>query len=171
MNLAEAEMTNTLRIVNHLAPNQPNNFTIFNQATILAALTSITSILTDLLAGVAAISLVVGGIGIMNIMLVSVTERTREIGIRKAIGAKRRVILAQFVVEAVLVSAFGGFIGVAVGVLGALLGSMIFHLQHLVVMSSVLLAFGFALVIGVVFGVYPARKAANLNPIDALRFE
>lgn len=171
MTLAQAEITATLRAANHLAPGQPNDFKIFNQATILSALTQTTTILTDLLAGVAAISLMVGGIGIMNIMLVSVTERTREIGIRKAIGATRPVILSQFVVEAMLVSAFGGLIGVLLGVLGASLAGMLMHLHHLISPRAVVVAFGFAVIIGVVFGVYPARKAANLRPIDALRFE
>ncbi|AEJ39598.1 hypothetical protein TPY_1408 [Sulfobacillus acidophilus TPY] len=171
MNLAQAEITATLRAANHLTPNEPNDFNILNQATILSTLTSVTGILTKLLAGIAAISLVVGGIGIMNIMLVSVTERTREIGIRKAIGATRRAILAQFVVEAVLVSTLGGVIGVIIGVAGALGGEVLFHLPHLLDTNSVIVAFIFALAVGVVFGVYPARRAANLNPINALRFE
>ncbi len=171
MAMAEAEITSTLRVANQILPGQANNFTLLNSASFLSTLTSITGILTDLLAGVAGISLVVGGIGIMNIMLVSVTERTREIGIRKAIGASKGLILAQFVVEAVLVSVIGGIIGVVIGVLGALAGGSIFHLSGLVGMNAVFLAFGFAVVVGVVFGVYPARKAANLNPIDALRFE
>ncbi|MCY0909398.1 MAG: multidrug ABC transporter substrate-binding protein [Sulfobacillus thermosulfidooxidans] len=171
MAMAEAEITSTLRVANQILPGQANNFTLLTSATFLSTLTSITGILTDLLAGVAGISLVVGGIGIMNIMLVSVTERTREIGIRKAIGASKGVILAQFVVEAVLVSIIGGLIGVAIGVLGAVIGGSVFHLSGLVGMNAVGLAFGFAALVGIVFGVYPARKAANLNPIDALRFE
>jgi putative ABC transport system permease protein len=171
MNLAQAEITATLRAENHLALGQPNDFTVLNQATILSALTSITNILTTLLAGIAAISLIVGGIGIMNIMLVSVTERTREIGIRKAIGATRGAILSQFIIEAVLVSTLGGLVGMAIGVFGAIAGEVVLHLPHLLVMPAVAVAFVFALLVGVVFGVYPARRAANLNPIDALRFE
>lgn len=171
MNFAQVEITNTLRAVNQLTVGQANNFQILNQATILSTLTSITGTLTKLLAGIAGISLIVGGIGIMNIMLVSVTERTREIGIRKAIGATRGAILSQFVVEATFLSMMGGIIGVLVGVAGAMIGESVTHYPHLLATGSMFVAFFFALMVGVVFGVYPARKAANLKPIDALRFE
>jgi len=127
--------------------------------------------MTVLLAGVASVSLVVGGIGIMNIMLVSVTERTREIGIRRAIGARRRDILLQFLVESVILSVLGGVIGVMAGVGSTLLISHVAQWPTLISPVSVLGAFSFSGAIGVFFGFYPARKAALLNPIDALRHE
>ncbi|MBX5466904.1 MAG: ABC transporter permease [Firmicutes bacterium] len=171
MNLAQAEITATLRADHHLAPSQADDFQIFNQATLLSSLSSVSATLTALLTGVAAISLLVGGIGIMNIMLVSVTERTREIGIRKAIGATRGMILTQFVIEAVTVSALGGLLGAIVGVGGSGILGRLMHTPAPVSGTSVAVAFLFALLVGVVFGVYPARKAALLKPIDALRFE
>lgn len=171
MNQAQQEITSTLRVAHQLTGNQPNDFSIFNQATILSALGSITTILTVLLAGISGISLLVGGIGIMNIMLVSVTERTREIGIRKAIGAKSSVILSQFLTESLVLSLSGAMIGLLLGGGIAIIGGQAFHLSGLVSLTSVLLAVLFAIAVGVIFGVYPARKAANLKPIDALRYE
>ena len=149
-----------------------NFFRVFNQAQILSTLGNITGILMGVLGGIATISLVVGGIGIMNIMLVSVTERTREIGIRKAIGAKKRSILVQFLIEALMVTGIGGIIGVLFGV-----GIIKFIIGGLKIVPTVysvpwmLLAFGISLGVGVVFGMFPAYKASNLNPIEALRFE
>lgn len=149
-----------------------NFFTVRNQAQILSALGNITGILMAVLGGIATISLVVGGIGIMNIMLVSVTERTREIGIRKAIGAKKRNILIQFLIEALMVTGIGGIIGVLFG-----LGIIKFIIGGLKIVPTVysvpwmLLAFGISLGVGVIFGMFPAYKASNLNPIEALRFE
>ncbi len=171
MALAQQEITSTLRNLHQLGPGEASDFRIMNQATILSTLQSVTQEMTDLLTGVAAISLVVGGIGIMNIMLVSVTERTREIGIRKAIGAKRSVIMAQFLVESVVLSVGGGLIGVVLGGGGAAIAGIVLHKSGLVSLSAVLLSVGFAIVIGVVFGVYPARKASALHPIEALRYE
>lgn len=171
MSQAQAELESTLRAQHGLAPGQSDDFRIQNQASLLSTLTSVTTVLSELLAGVAGISLVVGGIGIMNIMLVSVTERTREIGIRKAIGAKRGVILAQFLVEAMIISVLGGIIGIVIGGGGSDLLGLVMHFGNVVSGSAVLLAIGFSLVEGIVFGVYPARKAARLNPIDALRHE
>jgi putative ABC transport system permease protein len=124
---------------------------------------------TVLLAAVAAISLLVGGIGVMNIMLVTVTERTREIGIRKAVGARRTHVLTQFLVEAVLLSGIGGMLGVIAGVLGSRFN--IVNVQPIVEPYSVFLAFGFAVATGLFFGIYPANRAATLRPIDALRYE
>ncbi len=153
---------------------QPD-FTVQSQADLLATANQVTGVMTMLLGAIAGISLVVGGIGIMNIMLVSVTERTREIGIRKAVGAKKRDILVQFLVEAVVVSVVGGAIGVAVGSgLAHFMSGINFggqSIQAVVSLSSVILAFGVSAAIGIFFGIYPANRAASLNPIDALRYE
>jgi len=146
-------------------------YTITNQASLIAAVSSITDTLGLLLTGIAGISLVVGGIGIMNIMLVSVRERTREIGVRRAIGAKQSNILTQFLIEAIVLSLAGGVVGLILGEIAAyflaIIGDWVFSIQ----LDTVLLALGFSLVVGVVFGVWPARTAAKLEPIDALRFE
>jgi putative ABC transport system permease protein len=146
-------------------------YTITNQASLIAAVSSITDTLGLLLTGIAGISLVVGGIGIMNIMLVSVRERTREIGVRRAIGAKQSNILTQFLIEAIVLSLAGGVVGLILGEIAAyflaIIGDWVFAIQ----LETVLLALGFSLVVGVVFGVWPARTAAKLEPIDALRFE
>jgi putative ABC transport system permease protein len=148
-----------------------DEFSVITQSDILSFAQNITKILTYLLGGLAGISLLVGGIGIMNIMLVSVTERTREIGIRKAVGAKTRDILLQFLVEAVTLSLLGGTIGVLLAVLGAVLYTALFHLKAQVTVWIVLMAFVFSMLVGVFFGVYPARKASRLDPIESLRYE
>ena len=127
--------------------------------------------LAAMLAGIAAISLVVGGVGIMNIMLVSVTERTREIGLRMAVGARRGHILAQFLVEAITLSLIGGIIGIVLGLAGSHAVSYLAEWRTLIAPESIGLAFGFAAAVGIFFGFYPARKAARLDPIDALRYE
>ncbi|MGH4139570.1 ABC transporter permease [Clostridium sp.] len=147
-------------------------FRVTNMAAVLSTLNSITSTLTVVLAGIASISLVVGGIGIMNIMLVSVTERTREIGVRKAIGAKKRNILTQFLIEALVVTGLGGIMGVIIGVctIHFVIGGLGI-VPEVYSIPWILLSFGISLLIGVVFGMYPANKAANLNPIDALAYE
>ena len=146
-------------------------YTITNQASLIAAVRSITDTLGLLLTGIAGISLIVGGIGIMNIMLVSVRERTREIGVRRAIGAKQSNILTQFLIEAIVLSLAGGVVGLILGQIAAfflaIIGDWVFSIQ----LETVLLALGFSLVVGVLFGVWPARTAAKLEPIDALRFE
>lgn len=147
-------------------------FRVFNMTQMLSALDSVTGVLMLVLGGIAAISLIVGGVGIMNIMLVSVTERTREIGIRKAIGAKKGNIMTQFLIEALVVTGLGGVIGVLIGL--ALIKFVIGGLKIVPEVYSldwILISFGFSLAIGVIFGLYPARKAANLNPIDALMYE
>lgn len=148
-----------------------NNFRIFNQTELLSTVNASNDSMTMMLAGIAAISLLVGGIGIMNIMLVSVTERTREIGIRKAIGAKRSRILMQFLVESVVVSGIGGLLGVVIGCIGSSLINKFFNIAMQVPGNVVLLAFGFSVTVGIVFGLYPANKASKLNPIEALRYE
>ncbi len=151
-------------------PTLPD-FTVFNQADIVAAASSVTGTFTVLLGAVAGISLIVGGIGIMNMMLTTVTERTREIGLRKAIGAKRKDINTQFLVEAIMLTFIGGFIGVILGWIISFAISYFGILQTSVSISSILLAFGVSAFIGIVFGYYPARRASRLNPIEALRYE
>lgn len=152
---------------------KPENadFRIMSQADILSTASSVTSTFTTLLSGIAAISLVVGGIGIMNIMLVTVTERTREIGLRKALGAKKGNVIAQFLIEAVILTFAGGIIGMAVGVLASLLISKAISLPFAISPGSILLAIGVSGAIGIIFGWYPAKKASNLQPIEALRYE
>lgn len=151
--------------------NNSNSYRIMDQTSLLETASSTTSSLTTMLGGIAAISLVVGGIGIMNIMLVSVIERTREIGIRKAIGAKRGIILTQFLIEAATISTLGGIFGVLIGFLGAYVAQNFFNLSVSISNNIVIGAFIFSFLVGVVFGIYPANKASKLNPIDALRFE
>jgi putative ABC transport system permease protein len=171
METVKAEITTLLEDRHNIASTASDDFSVADQTQLLSTATSVYSLLTVLLAGVASISLVVGGIGIMNIMLVSVRERTREIGIRKAIGAKNRDILLQFLVEALVLSILGGLIGIVFGlvasaVIGGLAGwGFVFN------PVTLLAATVFSLVVGVVFGVWPARQAAKLNPIAALRFE
>ncbi len=171
MQTAQEQITIALRQAHHLRSDQADNFTIMNQADILETMQGITQTSTMLLGGIAAISLLVGGIGIMNIMLVSVTERTREIGIRKAIGAKGSDILLQFLIEAVVLSILGGAIGILLGWGGSNLIGKAMSLATQITPSSVLMAFGFSAGIGIIFGVFPARKAASMDPIDALRYE
>ena len=144
-------------------------FTIINQGSLLATSQSTTHTFTVLLGAVAAISLLVGGIGIMNIMLVTVTERTREIGIRKAIGAQKSAILSQFLTEAVLLSLIGGVTGVVVGLIGSRF--RIVGVRPIVAPTSIIEAFAVAVLVGVFFGLYPANRAASMRPIDALRYE
>ncbi|MGZ9159697.1 MAG: ABC transporter permease [Candidatus Limnocylindrales bacterium] len=171
MTATNAEITALLRDRHELTATDDADFDIFDQTQLLDAASSISGTLTLLLGGIASISLVVGGIGIMNIMLVSVRERTREIGIRKAIGARGRDILAQFLVEALTLSLLGGLIGIAVGLgVSALIGQIAgwgFAFNPSTVVAAVL----FSLLVGVVFGVWPARQAARLDPINALRYE
>jgi putative ABC transport system permease protein len=154
-----------------IQPADPTDVRIFNQADLLQTAQQQTGIFTILLAGVAGVSLFVGGIGIMNIMLVTVTERTREIGIRKAIGAKRGDIRNQFLIEAVTMSLVGGMLGIALGLAVTTIGAARTGWNMVVTPQSIALSFGFSAIVGVLFGVYPAGKASRLNPIDALRYE
>jgi len=169
LNAAEAEVTTILEERHKIKDTAEPGFSVLNQGSLLETSSSTSSVFTTLLGEVAAISLLVGGIGVMNIMLVSVTERTREIGIRKAVGARRSDILTQFLTEAVLVSLFGGVAGVAVGVIGSQFEIAGVHPE--IASYSIFLAFGAALASGLFFGTYPAARAAHLRPIEALRFE
>ena len=167
----QADITTTILNNHHISDSTLADFNTMNQADIIATASSITGTFTMLLSAIAAISLVVGGIGIMNMMLTSVTERTREIGLRKAIGAKRRDVNIQFLVEAVMLTFIGGVIGVILGWGVSYLVTTLGILQAQVSLSSVLLAFGVSAFIGIVFGYYPAQRASKLNPIEALRYE
>ncbi len=169
LNAAEAEVTQILDERHKIKNTAEPGFSVLNQGSLLETSSSTSSVFTTLLGEVAAISLLVGGIGVMNIMLVSVTERTREIGIRKAVGARRSDILTQFLTEAVLVSLCGGLVGVAVGVIGSQFEIAGVHPE--IAGYSIFLAFGAALASGLFFGTYPAARAARLKPIEALRFE
>ena len=169
LDAAQAEVTSILDQRHHVSNPAAPDFRVINQGSILAASSSTSNVFTTLLGEVAAISLLVGGIGVMNIMLVSVTERTREIGIRKAIGARRADILGQFLSEAVLVSLIGGVCGVVLGVIGSQF--TIAGVHPVIATYSIFLAFGAAVLTGLFFGTYPASRAARLRPIEALRFE
>ena len=172
MNAAAEQTTEILRERHKIAFRDEDDFTVFNQTDILNVFGQITDVITAFLGAIAGISLVVGGIGIMNIMLVSVTERTREIGLRKAVGAKRRDIRLQFLVEAVVLSVTGGLIGIAVGAAGALaISRLVEGFRAVVSPDAILLATGFSAAVGLFFGLYPAWRAGNLSPIDALRYE
>jgi len=168
---AQSQIAELLRVRHKLQPWDENDFTVRSQTEIATAAQSTSEVLTILLASIASISLIVGGIGIMNIMLVSVTERTKEIGIRMAIGATAKNIMMQFLIEAVVLSLLGGLIGVLLGVLSSTLISKFAGWTTMVSSTSIFLAFTFSAAIGIFFGLYPARKAAQLNPIDALRYE
>lgn len=164
-------ITNTLLANHNISDASLADFNLSSSADLLSAVNGITDLLTSLLAGIAGISLVVGGIGIMNIMLVSVTERTREIGLRKAVGARMTDILAQFIIEAILLTLFGGILGIGLGILVGKVIEPAIGFAPIVSNSSIILAVGVSSLVGLLFGVYPAAKASRLNPIDALRYE
>jgi putative ABC transport system permease protein len=168
---AEKQITELLRQRHRLGPNQENDFFVRNLTDVADAADQSSKIMTNLLASIAGVSLLVGGIGIMNIMLVSVTERTREIGIRMAIGARSGVIRRQFLIESITLSVVGGIIGVAVGVGASIIISKTLNWPTLVSPVSIIASVVFSVFVGVAFGYYPARKAAALDPIDALRYE
>jgi putative ABC transport system permease protein len=169
--VATQEITEVLKAKHNLGPSEDPDFTIRTQTDIANAATATSGILTILLATIASISLLVGGIGIMNIMLVSVTERTREIGIRMSVGARGRDVLLQFLIEALLISLIGGFIGISLGVIASQMIAGILQWPITISAESILMSFFFSSAIGIFFGWYPARKAASLNPIEALRYE
>lgn len=171
MEAAKQELVTLLREAHRLPADADDDFHLFDQTEINQMATRVTGTLTLLLSAIAGVSLLVGGIGIMNIMLVSVTERTREIGIRLSIGARPRDILAQFLVEAAALSLCGGVLGVAAGFAGAFLGGQLLGISVVVNPGIIAIAVFFTAAVGIFFGFYPARKASNLNPIDALRYE
>jgi putative ABC transport system permease protein len=171
MKEAEQEIRELIRQRHRIQPSQDDDFNLRNLSEVLESQEAASRVLTTLLAAIASVSLLVGGIGIMNIMLVSVTERTREIGLRMAVGARGRDILAQFLVEAVTLSLIGGAIGVGFGLLASHAIAYFAEWRTLLQLEAILLAFSFSAAVGIFFGFYPARKAAGLNPIDALRYE
>jgi len=167
----QADIERLLRERRGITRGEQDDFSVGDMRQIVETRTGMTAVLTGLLGAVAGVSLLVGGIGIMNIMLVSVTERTREIGIRLAIGALERQVLMQFLVEAVVLSLFGGLVGILLGLGLAWLATMALQVPFLLDTSIVLVAFAFSALVGVVFGYFPARRAARLDPIEALRHE
>ncbi|MEJ0005849.1 MAG: FtsX-like permease family protein [Steroidobacteraceae bacterium] len=169
--IAQDQITQLLRQRHRVLPDDPDDFNIFNQQEIAKTVNTVTSTLTLLLGAIAGLSLVVGGIGIMNIMLVSVTERTREIGIRIAVGAQPGDIRIQFLIEAITLSLLGGLVGVLLGLGVTQLIAAASTFKPIVTMGSIILAFSVSFCIGVFFGFYPARRASLMDPIDALRYE
>jgi putative ABC transport system permease protein len=167
----ENQINDLLRQRHHIQPKQDNDFSVRNLTEIMSTAEQSANVMRYLLFAIALISLIVGGIGIMNIMLVSVTERTREIGIRIAVGAKGRDILLQFLIESLVLSLAGGTLGIAVGMAGTLILSSFTQWPTLFSIEAILLAFLFSSLVGIFFGFYPARKASLLNPIEALRYE
>jgi putative ABC transport system permease protein len=172
---ASAQISNIMRMRHHVAEGQ-EDFSVFNQQDLAQTASSIIGVMTTFLGGIAAISLLVGGIGIMNIMLVSVTERTREIGLRKAVGARNRDILIQFLVESLFLSLLGGLMGIVLGwliamIIGRIASASGTALTPAVSLNAILLATLFSAAVGLFFGIYPARRAARLEPVEALRYE
>jgi putative ABC transport system permease protein len=171
MDVVADRITEVLRERHRISFKDDDDFTVVNQADLIQVFGEFTAVFTTVLGAIAGISLLVGGIGIMNIMLVSVTERTREIGIRKAVGAKRRDILLQFLIEAMVLSMLGGFVGMLLGFGASTALAGVLDLQTVVTVGAIMLATSFSAAVGLFFGIYPATRAARLNPIDALRYE
>lgn len=171
MNLASFEVESLLKRRHKIGPNSENDFVIRSQEEIIEVTESVSKVFAMLLGGIASISLLVGGIGIMNIMLVSVTERTREIGIRKAVGARKKDILLQFLIEALTLSLVGGIIGILFGIFGSKVIGILAGWRTSISIQSIILAFSFAAAVGIFFGIYPARRASSLDPAEALRYE
>ncbi len=171
MEIATIDVERVLRREHRLRPDQDNDFRIRNQADLISTFQDTQRTFSFLLAGIAGVSLIVGGIGIMNIMIVSVTERTREIGIRKAVGARRRDVLMQFLLEAIMLSIIGGLIGIGAGIFASDLLARFAGWNTVILIEAVILSFAFAASIGIFFGMYPAQKAAKQNVIDSLRYE
>jgi len=171
MSAVQQQIIELLRQRHNIRAGKDDDFTVRNQQEIADAATATTDVMTGLLGAIAGVSLIVGGIGIMNIMLVSVTERTREIGTRMAVGAHGRDILTQFLIEAISLSSVGGIIGIITGVAGSKIIAVVKHWPSLISVSSIVIAFLVSAAVGIFFGFYPARKAAQLDPIDALRYE
>ncbi len=171
LSVAEKQITELLRQRHRIGPRDDDDFTVRNLTQFMQAAEQSTRVMTLLLGAIASVSLIVGGIGIMNIMLVSVTERTREIGIRMAVGAKTWDIRLQFIVETLILSVIGGITGILVGIASSEILSILAGWPIIISPFSILLAFGFSGMVGIFFGFYPAYKASLLNPIDALRYE
>lgn len=171
MEEAKTEVTNLLLTRHKIANADEADFSVMSQEDLLGTISEVTGTFTALLAGIAAISLVVGGIGIMNIMLVTVTERTKEIGLRKALGAKKSTVIAQFLTEAIMITFLGGVIGVLLGILVSYVITRFIAISFTIDLGSIFLAFGVSVIIGIVFGWYPSKKASDLQPIEALRYE
>jgi len=169
--LAQEQVTALLRQRHRIGPNQDDDFTVRNLTQVMETVQQSTQAMTLLLGAIASVSLLVGGIGIMNIMLVTVSERTREIGIRKAIGARRSNILAQFLIESSVISSVGGIVGIILGMFVNKILSTSLGISTVVNIQVILIAFGFSLIVGIFFGIYPANKASKLKPVDALRYE
>jgi putative ABC transport system permease protein len=167
----QQQIMELLRQRHNIRPGRDDDFTVRNQQEIAETATQTSRIMTVLLGAIASVSLIVGGIGIMNIMLVSVTERTREIGVRLAVGAHGRDILTQFLIDAVTLSSLGGVIGILLGLGSSQLLSAVAHWPTLISLTSIVVAFFFSAAVGIFFGFYPAREAARLDPIEALRYE
>jgi putative ABC transport system permease protein len=171
MNETIDQVSNLLRERHNLKDNEANDFMVASLTDTLKITEKITNILTLIIMTISAISLVVGGVGVMNITLVSVTERTREIGLLKAIGAQEKDILFQFLIEAMMMTGLGGILGIILGILGAFIVSISFGLPLVISPIAIIVAFSVSMLVGVSFGLYPARRAARLAPIDALRYE